>query len=146
MSTATANLPVKINESNSLADLAARIRQASKASADVTKNAKGYLKDQFKDAFARYLPAFPLQAVTPSQVGEINDLQDIAAVTNDFDVTSPSPSNPLKNNECDGVTAPQGVESETRASRDLYAISRNPEDRRPPAISSGPDDDLNDFV
>jgi hypothetical protein len=27
-----------------------------------------------------------------------------------------------------------------------YNISRNPEDRRPPAISSGSDDDLNDFA
>jgi DUF3102 family protein len=38
MSTATANLPVKINESNSLADLAARIRQEHDAVAGALKS------------------------------------------------------------------------------------------------------------
>jgi len=153
------------------------------------RTSKGYLQEQFNDVFVRYLPpqapASPHQGVTPSQVSDINDLRDIANVTNDENVTARSPSNPLQNNNCDGVTASQGENGDVRvcdqchgppdgtellhgctdgrqvwlhcqcrrfyadasdADVNAYNIHRSPEDRRPPAISSGLDDDLGDFV
>jgi putative DNA primase/helicase len=78
-----------------------------KITKDVTK--KGYLKEQFKDAFERYLSLVsPLRDVTPSLVGDINDLQGAAAVTSENEVTAKMFSNPLRNNNSDGVTFPGG--------------------------------------
>ncbi len=74
--------------------------------------AKGYLEEQFKDAFTCYLspqmPVTPSSPVTRLQVSDFNDLRGDGAVTQESDVTAPNPSNPLKNNNCNGVTAPRG--------------------------------------
>jgi hypothetical protein len=45
------------------------------------------------------------QAVTPSQVNNINDLEQKEAVTGDLFVTAENATKPLENNDCDGVTA-----------------------------------------
>ena len=73
---------------------------------------KGYLLEQLKDAFVLYLPAksssTPHTAATPLQSSDFNNLQAIRAATNENDVAAPKPANPLKNNNCSGVAAPNG--------------------------------------
>jgi Protein of unknown function (DUF3631) len=70
--------------------------------------AKGYLLTWFEDAFERHLcarePKPGPQTVTPSQVNEINGLGPKQTVTADVFVTAENGANPLKNNNCDGVT------------------------------------------
>ena len=73
---------------------------------------KGYTRNQFSDAVKRYVEAQnpenglypPFQNVTPSQMNEINDLSPIRNVTEKKRVTFWNGDNPLKNNNCDGVT------------------------------------------
>lgn len=70
--------------------------------------AKGYQLTWFEDAFERYLSlvtAKPHSApVTPSQVNDLNDLEQKQTVTSDLFVTVEDEPNPLKTNTCDGVT------------------------------------------
>jgi Protein of unknown function (DUF3631) len=70
--------------------------------------AKGYLLAWFEDAFERHLGARAQrtdpQTVTPSQVNDINELDQKQTVTADLLVTAENGTNLLKNNNCDGVT------------------------------------------
>jgi hypothetical protein len=70
--------------------------------------AKGYLLACFEDAFERHLYVCDArtgpQAVTPSQVNDINELDQKQNVTADLLVTAENGTNLLKNNNCDGVT------------------------------------------
>ncbi len=80
---------------------------------DSGSTAKGYHLSQFADANARYANSgdsadTPFQTVTPSQMSNINDLEQFQNVTRRNDVTFSNPDNPLKNNDCDGVTFCEG--------------------------------------
>ena len=72
------------------------------------ETAKGYLLAWFEDAFERHLGAREQrtdpQTVTPSQVSDINELDQKQTVTADVFVAVENGANPLKNNNCDGVT------------------------------------------
>jgi Protein of unknown function (DUF3631) len=88
------------------------------------ETAKGYLLAWFEDAFERHLPKnmsvtpeLGSQTVTPSQVNNINDLEQKKAVTSDLFVTAENGANPLKNNNCDGVTV-QGPDSAVTHTKD----------------------------
>jgi putative DNA primase/helicase len=64
--------------------------------------AKGYHRDQFSDAFARYLPSEPSQR---HNLEETRTKFDSRSVTHPHDVTDRKTPNPLETQHCDGVTA-----------------------------------------
>jgi Protein of unknown function (DUF3631) len=66
--------------------------------------AKGYKRPQFLDAFQRYLPGAPEQAVTPSHANEINGFNENKSVTLCTGVTAHFPKKASAINDCDGVT------------------------------------------
>lgn len=68
-------------------------------------NKKGYRRDQFNDAFERYL-GFDDEdiSVTPSQVSNGEGSADFLAVTTGLDVTVNKTVNPSNHGACDGVT------------------------------------------
>ncbi len=68
------------------------------------QTAKGYLKDDFDDAFARYIPD---QDVTTSQTLSSNNYNEFENVTKDTNVTGTTSTKPAKNNHCYGVTVSQ---------------------------------------
>ena len=68
-------------------------------------NVKGYALVAFNDAFSRYLPP---AAVTPSQLNDINRLEDKSPVTRVMDVTAGIGKKPNENNGRYGVTAKSG--------------------------------------
>ncbi|MCD8494041.1 MAG: DUF3631 domain-containing protein [Alphaproteobacteria bacterium] len=72
---------------------------------DGYKVAKGYLKDDFDDAFSRYIP---LQGVTPLQTLPSNTYNDFQTVTSDLNVTPSKPSKPLETATCNGITLSTG--------------------------------------
>ena len=71
------------------------------------KITKGYAREQFVDAFERYLsPASPaplFQSATPLQPNEINDLQGKPCATPCLLVADENVANRLKSNGCSGV-------------------------------------------
>jgi hypothetical protein len=79
---------------------------------DGDKRAKGYLSEQFNDAFRRYLPSqspvSPISSATPRQLGDSNDLEQAGTVTNRKNVTDKMTANRLKNNDCCGVADKKG--------------------------------------
>jgi len=80
---------------------------------DDGSNVKGYLKADFIDVFARYLPYPPSSAVTASQVNGTAGFNGFAAVTPETDVTARKTPKAPDSMGCDGVTAeypPQGQE------------------------------------
>ena len=68
------------------------------------ENKKGYKREQFEDAFARYIPDTPLTSATTSQTSVSNG--DHVTETNPCDVTHnlPATPKPASNNSCDVVT------------------------------------------
>jgi hypothetical protein len=68
---------------------------------------KGYAKDDFADAFERYLSRAsappPSQSATPLQVHDVNDLASKLSATPDTSVADESAPNSLKSNGCSGV-------------------------------------------
>jgi putative DNA primase/helicase len=79
-------------------------------SVDEKTTAKGYLREQFDDAFERYLSETPVSpgggagSVTPLQMSDFNDLAPKRSVISDPFVTDENGPNALKNKDCDGVT------------------------------------------
>jgi Protein of unknown function (DUF3631) len=71
------------------------------------KITKGYAREEFIDAFERYLsPASPAplaQSATPLQPNEISDLKAKPSATPDFFVADGNKGNALKSNGCSGV-------------------------------------------
>jgi putative DNA primase/helicase len=65
---------------------------------------RGYLLAQFTDAFTRYLPDTPSPSATPLQSNNSNDLDKKSSVTPSLFVADENPPNPLRNNNCNGVT------------------------------------------
>ena len=69
------------------------------------KTAKGYLVEDFKDAWARYLPPSPVtQNVTAVTSFISNKIEPTQNVTEDVDVTDPNPQKPAPDAACDVVT------------------------------------------
>ena len=93
--------------------------------------AKGYLLASFEDAFERHLCVCEQktgpQTVTPSQVNDINELDKKQTVTADLFVTVENGANPLKNNNCDGVTVQRLDFGVTRIK--MVADGQQPENR-----------------
>lgn len=65
------------------------------------KTAKGYIRDDFEDAFSRYIPE---QSVTASQHAETQAYSDSETVTQSENVTAENSSKPPENPDCYGVT------------------------------------------
>ena len=63
--------------------------------------AKGYLLEDFTDAFSRYRGS---PTVTPSQTNETGAFSDSTTVTRNDDVTVGIPPKPAETRQCDGVT------------------------------------------
>ena len=68
---------------------------------DVGGTAKGYLLDDFTDAFTRYSPP---PSVTPSQPKETRAYSENPIVTPGNDVTDRIPPEPAENSQCYDVT------------------------------------------
>jgi hypothetical protein len=87
-----------------------RIRSRTVRAGDET--AMGYWRSAFADAFQRYVSAQGGSLDnTPTQVSNINDLQQNLSNTGELDVLDKKSSNQRKTNECVGVlakTTPQG--------------------------------------
>jgi putative DNA primase/helicase len=70
--------------------------------------AKGYLREQFEDAFERYLSPVsghpPVLSVTPLQISDLNDLGPKRSVTPGLFVTDENAHNVLNDKHCDAVT------------------------------------------
>jgi 5S rRNA maturation endonuclease (ribonuclease M5) len=65
---------------------------------------KGYARDDFADAFERYLSPSPLsQSATPLQTNDISDLKEKSSATPDFFVADENEPTALKSNACSGV-------------------------------------------
>jgi 5S rRNA maturation endonuclease (ribonuclease M5) len=65
---------------------------------------KGYAREDFADAFERYLSPSPLfQSATPLQTNDISDLKEKSSATPDFFVANENEPNALKSNACSGV-------------------------------------------
>lgn len=83
------------------------------------RTAKGYRRDQFTDAFNRYLPSTPPSvSVTPSQLSKDAGSGDFSSVTQGEGVTDKKTLKPSGDAECDGVTLgipPEEQESEWEA-------------------------------
>ena len=69
-----------------------------------TPNAKGYYKDDFSDAFSRYLSVTPFLSVTPLQPSNTNGYSDFPSVTNSDHVTDKKTLQPSNTNGCNVVT------------------------------------------
>jgi hypothetical protein len=123
--------------------------------------AKGYALSDFADTLERYVSRPRGDSSVPSVPdNNINDLGLDLSVPTETAGTDRNDEKPPINKAWDAGTAKNPLPSKTkgaaatggprtpRVSDDsrLYGIHRNPEDRRPPPICSGPDDDLNDFV
>jgi hypothetical protein len=68
------------------------------------KVVKGYFRDDFADAFERYLsPSPPVQSATALQANDVSDLQEKSSATPDFIVADENVPNALKSNGCSGV-------------------------------------------
>lgn len=82
------------------------------------RTAKGYLKEQFADAFSRYLasasPVSPILFVRPSEVSDSNCLDDTRSVSSHENLTDKIPPNQLKNNDSDGLTDRKGGNGQLR--------------------------------
>ena len=74
--------------------------------------AKGYLLEWFADVFSRFYTPSSAQpsdlSVTPSQVNDLNDLEQKRSVTTDLFVTDKKDPKSLKPLTCDGVTDKKG--------------------------------------
>jgi Protein of unknown function (DUF3631) len=68
---------------------------------DKETTAKGYKREQFADAWTRYLPS---ENVTPSQPAPLGGKQPIAKRHTLHDVTDEKPPDPAWIGRCDGVT------------------------------------------
>ncbi len=66
---------------------------------------KGYEKDQFDDAFARYLPDL---SATPLQTKKDKDLGNFSSATDSFSVADEKEANPLNNEGCSDVADQNG--------------------------------------
>ncbi len=106
---------------------------------------KGYLLSDFDDAFDRYLVNMAAQTVTPSQ------MQQTSAQVGTFKPSHPesvlhfeTPEKPNNHGLCDGVTVQEGDLREYSTKDDPWG-RLGPDRMGQPAISAGPDDDLNDF-
>ena len=79
---------------------------------------KGFLLEQFKDAFDRYISSFPpitpLQSATPLQVNNIKDLGQKKSATEGGVVAAKKQANWLESLRCSGVADKKGVESEKK--------------------------------
>lgn len=74
-----------------------------------TGTARGYQRDQFEDAFSRYLPD---RSVTPSQPNTGAGFSDFQSVTPEKPVTDEKPRKAAPQADCDGVTDENGVPGE----------------------------------
>jgi len=70
--------------------------------------AKGYEKNQFAEAFSRYIPSSPSASVTTSQPTPAKDLRGFPSVTQGDDVTDKKQRNPALVKECYFVTDRKG--------------------------------------
>jgi Protein of unknown function (DUF3631) len=68
------------------------------------ERAKGYLADEFKDAFSRYLPNPPFQSVHPPESNIINGLAENQSVHRKNGCTVGKSANPLNFNDSGGCT------------------------------------------
>jgi hypothetical protein len=89
--------------------------------------AKGYLREQFEDAFERYLSPIsdhpPVPAVPPSQ-SDVKDLRSKRSVPPDFLGTDENDPNVLKDKDCDVGTAKTPPRTETGVSLRLTSQER----------------------
>ena len=73
----------------------------------IDKVTKGYTREDFADAFERYLssasPPHQSQSATPLQPNEISNLKEKSSATPDFFVADENEPNALKSNVCSGV-------------------------------------------
>ncbi len=90
---------------NSLARLLKPFKIKSKTIRVGNKTFKGYMRDDFDDAFSRYLP---IQNVTASQVNNISKLGHFQSVTHTTSVTFKNQPKSLKSNDCYDVTFQNG--------------------------------------
>jgi putative DNA primase/helicase len=87
----------------------------------IDKVSKGYSRDDFADAFERYLPAWPplpSQSATPLQANDISDLKAESSATAGCFVANENEPNALKSKACSGVAdrdLPAGAEDRTCA-------------------------------
>lgn len=77
------------------------------------KTARGYMLNQFKDAFERYLshaftPTPPNQSGTTEQLNQINELQGIQSGTQEKDVPLENPRKPATDGDCSIVPLQKG--------------------------------------
>jgi hypothetical protein len=90
--------------------------------------AKGYLREQFEDAFERYLSPIsdhpPVPAVPPSQSSDVKDLRSKRSVPPDFLGTDENDPNVLKDKDCDVGTAKTPPRTETGVSLRLTSQER----------------------
>jgi len=70
----------------------------------IDKPGRGYEINQFKDAFARYIPDTPIQSVTTLQTSDSKGSSQIQSVTNSDNVTLQKPLKPKPSNVCNTVT------------------------------------------
>jgi hypothetical protein len=102
------------------------------------KVTRGYTRDDFADAFERYLsasPPPPSQSATPLQSNDINDLKEKSSATPDFSVADENEPNPLKFNDCSGVADrdPPAGDNEDRT----CAQCRGPVDGKERQVATG---------
>jgi putative DNA primase/helicase len=100
------------------------------------KVTRGYTRDDFADAFERYLsPPPPSQSATPLQRNDINGLKEKSSATPDSSVADENDPNPLKFNACSGVAdpdPPSGDEEDRTC-----AQCRGPADGKERQVGSG---------
>jgi hypothetical protein len=97
---------------------------------------KGYAREDFADAFERYLSPSPLsQSATPLQTNDISDLKEKSSATPDFFVANENEPNALKSNACSGVADldPPVGEKEDRT----CAQCRGPVDGKERQVATG---------
>ena len=91
---------------------------------------RGYLLEQFKEAFERHLPPFspetPSATVTPLQDNDSNGLEQKQTVTEGLLVTAQNGDNILKNNDCYGVTVQSPLSGEREVCAQCGAASPGP--------------------
>ena len=103
------------------------------------KVTKGYEREDFVDAFERYLsPASPaplFQSATPLQPNEINDLQGKPCATSCLFVADKNVANRLKSNGCSGV-ADRAPSAREKADRTCVQC-RGPVDGKERQVATG---------
>ncbi len=98
-----------------------------------TGTPRGYLADQFADAFNRYLPS---QSATPQQARDSKGFSANRSATQASNVADGNGPEPAENRQCCGVADGKGGEGED--GDDLLGIPRSLRRDRPPAE---PDDE-----